>query len=241
MSRINTNISAIQATNRLAKNQFDLGMRLERLSTGLRINRGRDDPAGLIASETLRSEIRSLDQAIENSQRAMNVISTAEGALNEISALLLDIRGLISHGANEGAISYDELKADQLQVDSLLEAIDRIANTSQFGGEKLINGNFGYLMSGLPTSAIANTTVFGAKIPENGSVHVTVEVTASAQLAQIVYDASAPLAGNASIQIQGTEGTEVVTLLTRQMPQTSRRPSTPRRPPAFATVSSTVW
>ena len=125
MTRINTNIPSIQAIHRLAANQFDLGVRLERLSTGLRINRGRDDPAGLIASETLRSEIRGISQAVENSQRAVNVITTAEGALNEISALLLDMRALINHAANEGAISSSELQADQLQIDSLLEAIDR--------------------------------------------------------------------------------------------------------------------
>ena len=84
MTRINTNIPSLQAGHILARNQEDLTLRLERLSTGLRINRGRDDPAGLIASEVLRSEIRGITQAIENSQRAINVISTAEGALNEL-------------------------------------------------------------------------------------------------------------------------------------------------------------
>ena len=149
MSRINTNIPSIQAVHKLAANQLDLKTRLERLSTGLRINRGRDDPAGLIASETLRNEIRGITQAVENSQRAINVISTAEGALNEISALLLDVRGLINHAANDGAIGAEELKADQLQIDSIIEAIDRIVNTTQFGGEKLINGNYQYTMSGV--------------------------------------------------------------------------------------------
>ena len=113
MSRINTNIASIQAIHKLSTNNSDLNVRLERLSTGLRINRGKDDPAGLIASETLRSEIKGISQAIDNSQRASNVLATAEGALNEISSLLLDIRGLITHTANEGANSQDELQADQ--------------------------------------------------------------------------------------------------------------------------------
>ncbi len=214
MSRINTNVPAIQATHRLASNQFDLGIRLERLSTGLRINRGRDDPAGLIASEILRSEIRGIDQAIDNSQRAINVISTAEGALNEISALLLDIRGLINHGANDGAISQSELEADQLQVDSLLEAIDRITNTTQFGGEKLINGNFQYTVSGLATSAIATATIFGARVPDNSSQNVAVQVTTSAQTAQLIFQfttgAAATLSANSVIEIIGNLGTEVI-------------------------------
>lgn len=211
MSRINTNVPAIQARNRLASNSFDLGIRLERLSTGLRINRGRDDPAGLIASETLRSEIRGITQAIDNSTRAMNVISTAEGALNEISALLLDMRALINHAANEGANSEQELEADQLQIDSLVEAIDRIANTTQFGGEKLVNGNFGYTMSGVAAADITNVTVFGARVPDNGSTNVVVETTLSAQTAQASL-AIDELTDNLTLEIGGVNGTEVLAL-----------------------------
>ena len=213
MSRINTNIPAIQATHRLAANQFDLGVRLERLSTGLRINRGRDDPAGLIASETLRSEIRGITQAVENSQRAINVISTTEGALNEISALLLDIRGLVIHSANTGANSTEELRADQLQIDSLLEAIDRIANTTQFGGEKLINGNFEYNVSGIVASQIATATLFGARVPVGGFQNVTVEVASVASTAALDFQfttAGATLSANATIELQGTLGTEII-------------------------------
>ena len=101
MSRINTNISSIQSIHRLIANQQDLATRLERLSTGLRINRGKDDPAGLIASESLRSELVGINQAIENSSRAINVLSVADAALNEVSALLLEIRGLVNASANE--------------------------------------------------------------------------------------------------------------------------------------------
>lgn len=89
MSQINTNISSLQAMNRLNKNNSDLSLRLQRLSTGLKINSGKDAPAALIASETLRSEINGINQAIDNSTRATNVINTAEGALSEVSALLL--------------------------------------------------------------------------------------------------------------------------------------------------------
>ena len=106
MSRINTNVPALQAINRLGRNNLDLNIRLERLATGLRINRGADDPAGLIASETLRAEINGIRQAISNSERGINVISTAEGALNEVSALLLDLRALLVSTANEGALTY---------------------------------------------------------------------------------------------------------------------------------------
>jgi flagellin len=207
MSRINTNIPALRATNILNRNSSDLGVRLERLSTGLRINRGRDDPAGLIASEVLRSEIRGITQAISNSQRAYNVISTAEGSLNEVSALLLDIRALINESANTGANSPSELQANQLQIDSLLESIDRIANTTQFGGEKLLDGNLAYTTSGLDVAAIDTATIFGARVPEGGTRSVSVEVTASAETAVVNYSGSA-IVGNITIQVQGLQGAE---------------------------------
>ena len=89
----------------------------------------RDDPAGLIASETLRSEISGINQAIDNSQRATNVIATAEGALNEVASLLLNIKSLVVQAANSGALSPDEIAANQLQVDSAVESITRISNT----------------------------------------------------------------------------------------------------------------
>src|SRR5690606_15333055 len=125
MSRINTNISSLQARNRLSINQSDLSTRLQRLSSGLRINSGKDAPAGLIASETLRSEIGGIRQAIDNSQRANNVISTAEGALSEVSALLLEIQTLTNEAANSGALSPQEIQANQLQVDAILNSVNR--------------------------------------------------------------------------------------------------------------------
>src|SRR5258708_23874788 len=100
MSRINTNISSLQAIHTLTRNQTDLSTRLQRLSTGLKINTGKDAPAGLIASETLRSEISGIHQAIDNSQRADNLINTAEGALSEVSPLLREKQGLTTPAAN---------------------------------------------------------------------------------------------------------------------------------------------
>src|SRR5215467_1897452 len=105
MSRINTNIASLQAISQLNKNNTDLNLRLQRLSTGLKINSGKDAPAGLIASETLRSEITGINQAIDNSTRAGNVINTAEGALGEVSSLLLEVQSLTNEAANSGALS----------------------------------------------------------------------------------------------------------------------------------------
>lgn len=210
MSLINTNISSIQAMHRLAGNQSDLALRLERLSSGLRINRGRDDPAGLIASESLRSEITGINQAIENSTRAVNVIATAEGSLNEVSSLLLELRGLINKSANEGALSPAEIEANQLQIDSLLASIDRIANTTQFNGVKLINGGLDYTLSSADSTKLADVRIYSASIPEGKKLPVVVEVETSAQFAQIKY-AHAGLAddNDVTIQVTGNKGSQI--------------------------------
>src|ERR1019366_3941602 len=104
MARINTNVSSLIAQNSLAHSQLSLSLSLQRLSTGLRINSGADDPAGLIASENLKSEITGLTQAVNNSSQAQNVITTADGALTEVNSLLIDIKGLIVQSANSGAL-----------------------------------------------------------------------------------------------------------------------------------------
>jgi len=215
MARINTNIPALTALGRLRGNNQDLNTRLERLSTGLRINRGKDDPAGLIASEALRSEMRAIDQSINNSERALNVISTAEGALNEVSALLLDLRSLVLNSANEGALTTDEIVANQLEIDSLLQSVDRIANTTTFGNKKLLNGQLGYTVSGVANAAIASVETFSARVPENGVASVVVQVLGSAQTAQLTfgtgdyYNGATRLTSAVTFEIAGALGVEV--------------------------------
>jgi flagellin len=212
MSRINTNISSIQAMHRLTSNQADLSLRLERLSSGLRINKGSDDPAGLIASESLRSEIAGLTQAIDNSTRANNVIATAEGSLNEVSSLLLQMRSLINQSANEGALSPPEIEANQLQIDSILASIDRIANTTQFNGVKLLNGGLDYTLSAGShyNSSVADMRVYSANIPEGATQGVMIELANSADVAKYNWAQSVVTGGNATIQIGGNKGSQIL-------------------------------
>jgi len=134
MARINTNVASLAAQRGLSRSQRTLDATLQRLSSGLRINRGADDPAGLIASEGLRSEISGINQAIDNSSRASNVISVAEGALGEVASLLLNVKSLIVQAANGGALTAEEVAANQLQVDSAVQSITRISNTTTFAG-----------------------------------------------------------------------------------------------------------
>src|SRR3954464_16073873 len=120
MARINTNISSVIAQANLSKTQNELQLRLERLSTGLKINRGKDDPAGLIISERIRSDVEGINQGITNAQRASSVISTAESSLSEVNDLLNSVRSLIVQSANTGGSSAAERDANQLQIDSAI-------------------------------------------------------------------------------------------------------------------------
>src|SRR3954462_8468897 len=208
MSRINTNIASLAAITQLTRNQGDLATHLQRLSSGLNINSGKDAPAGLIASETLRSEINGINQAIDNSTRATNVINTAEGALSEVSALLLEVQGLTNEAANRGALSDQEIQANQLQVDAILNSINRIANTTQFLGMQLLNGTLDYTTSGVSASKIDIVQVNAAEIPDNGSVNITVQVTNSAEVGTLTYAGSGIGATPTTIEVSGNTGTE---------------------------------
>lgn len=179
MSRINTNVQSMIAQRVLGGNQKTLGQSLERLSTGLRINRGKDDPAGLIASEALRSQIKATNSALSNADRADQVVNIAEGGLSEVSGLLTELQGLVTGTASSAGLSTDEKKANQLQVDSILQTIDRIAGSTSFQGIKLLNGNFDYKVSSV-ASGVSDYRINGAKFT-GSSQAVNAVITQSAQ------------------------------------------------------------
>ena len=159
MTRINTNVSSLVAQNRLASSNESLNTSLTRLSTGLRINSGSDDPAGLIASEALRSEVTGITKAISNTQRASQIIGTADSALGQVSNLLNDVRGLVVEASNSGALSDEEVAANQLQIDSSLEAINRIAQTTTFQGRKLLDGSQDFVSTAGSVDSLADVSI----------------------------------------------------------------------------------
>jgi flagellin len=218
MTRINTNVSALIAQHNLAKSNADLSVRLQRLSTGLKINRGADDPAGLIVSERLRTEIAGVGTAIENIERASNVIATTEAALQEINTLLVSIKGLAIEAANTGAFSAEEIEANQLQIDSAVESITRISNTASFAGLKLLNGSLDYLTSGLVNSQITDVSILGANFGTQDSMPVTVEVINSAETASLFISgntagAAGALLSSVSFEVRGTKGVQVLSFV----------------------------
>lgn len=203
-----TNTLALAATHSLARNQNSISTSLARLSTGFRINSGKDDPAGLIASEHLRSEIASTNAAIANPQRADQVLATAEGGLNEVSNMLVNLQSLVTASANRAGLGADEIDANQLQVDSIIKTIERITGATSFGGTPLLNGNFAYHVSAGPNAAaLRGMNIHAAHVPPGGQT-LYVQVLASAQHGTLIaHTQGGSLTSAVTLTLAGNNGT----------------------------------
>jgi flagellin len=148
---IASNVSSLRAQQNLNRASDSVAKSVERLSSGLKINRGADGPAALVISEKQRSQIAGLKSAIQNSEKAVSLVQTAEGALNEINSLLVKVRSLAIDSANIGVNDADALAANQAEIDNALDTINRIANNTQFGTKKLLDGSAG--INGVPADA----------------------------------------------------------------------------------------
>ncbi|NFI95216.1 flagellin [Clostridium botulinum] len=138
---INHNMNAMNAHRNMGMNTVNSGKSMEKLSSGLRINRAGDDAAGLAISEKMRGQIRGLDQATRNSQDGISMIQTAEGALNETHSILQRMRELSVQSANDTNVKADRT-AIQEEMNQLTKEIDRISNTTEFNTQKLLDGTF---------------------------------------------------------------------------------------------------
>ena len=211
MSVINTNIQSLIAQNVLATNNSQLDTSLERLSTGLQINSGADNPSGYIAVQDFNQENTGLSTAINNAALAGNVAGTAQGGLGQISDLLTQLQGLVGQAANSGGVSADQVSADQLQVDSILDTINRIANGTNFQGIGLLNGNLNYVTSGVKTSAVQNLQINSAILPDSGNLTVAVSVVSKAGLADVTSTIGTVTGSAITLQINGNLGSVQLT------------------------------
>ena len=215
MSRINTNVASLIAQQSLNKANTQLQTSLTRLSTGLKINSGADDPAGLIAANNLKDQQSGINQAIANANRANNVIGTADGGLTEVSSLLTQLQGLLSSTANSGGLSDDEINANQLQVDSVLQTINRVAGSTQFSGKQLLDGSYDYTTSGTGTSAFAALKVSSALLADNTTKTVVVNVVNSGTAGQVTFTATSGVLHSAvSLQVAGNVGAQQLSFAT---------------------------
>ena len=140
---ITNNVSSLTAQHNLGRASTGVARSVERLSSGLKVNRGADGPAALVISEKQRAQIAGLRASIDNSEKAVSLVQTAEGALSEINSLLIKVRSLAIDSANSGVNDADALAANQSEITNALDTINRIANNTQFGTKKLLDGSAG--------------------------------------------------------------------------------------------------
>lgn len=179
--KLANNVSALTAQNNLNRSSSAMNRSLERLSSGLKVNRGADGPAALVISEKQRAQIAGLQTAIDNTEKGVSVVQTAEGALTEINSLLVKVRGLALDSANSGVNDDDALAANQAEIDNALDTINRIANNTQFGTKKLLDGSAG--LSGVTTNA---SVTYLTASEDTAAGSYAVNVSAAAQRAEVL-------------------------------------------------------
>ncbi|MDR2346249.1 MAG: flagellin [Planctomycetaceae bacterium] len=204
---VQTNVPSLIARNQLKQNMAELGDILTRLSTGLRINSGKDDPAGLIASELIKSDMTATSKAIINTQRANSLISVAESSLGQINNLLNDLKGLVVEAANEAAMSSSQIEANQLQIDATLDAIDRIAKNTNYLGKPLLDGSMSFQTRNADRNLLQDLKIFQANLGVKSQLDVNIQVIDTAAKAQLFYDKSG-VSYDTVLEIAGSNGVD---------------------------------
>lgn len=170
--RINHNIAALNTLNRLSSNNSASQKNMEKLSSGLRINRAGDDAAGLAISEKMRGQIRGLEMASKNSQDGISLIQTAEGALTETHAILQRVRELVVQAGNTGTQDKaTDLQSIQDEISALTDEIDGISNRTEFNGKKLLDGTYK-----VDTATPANQKNLVFQIGANATQQISVNI-----------------------------------------------------------------
>jgi flagellin len=196
---ITNNVASINAQHNLGRTNALLSKSLERLSSGLKINRGADGPAALVISEQQRAQISGLQAAIDNSSKAVALVQTGEGALNEINGLLTKIRSLAVDSSNAGVHDANSLAANQAEIANALETIDRIAGNTQFGTKKLFDGTAGF--DG--TTSDTDVTFLRATSAAPTGISAVVVTTAAQRASVVGGNAVGTLAADETLTVNG--------------------------------------
>ncbi|MDP9459549.1 MAG: flagellin [Actinomycetota bacterium] len=207
--RVNTNVAAMNAYRNLSATDGQMSKSLEKLSSGLRINRAADDAAGLAISEGLRSQIGGLKVAVRNTQDGISVVQTAEGALTETHSILQRMRDLSVQASSGGSLNDDAKAKIQSEISELTSELTRIADTTQFNGTKLLDGSYdGKFQVGANVGEAISVKI-GTSTSANGlkvdNVDVTAAVAANASTAATTQGTATV---NESVAITGSSLTE---------------------------------
>ena len=207
-STINTNINSLTAQRNLGMSQASLSQAIQRISSGLRINSAKDDAAGLAISDRFSSQIRGLNQAVRNANDGISLAQTTEGALKASTDILQRVRELAVQSAN-ATNSASDRQALQAEVGQLVGELDRIAQTTEFNGSKLLDGSFGTQQ--FQVGANANQTITAATANVRTTVYGNNQLQAAGAAGTLAaFGSNATTAG--TLAINGALGTASVTV-----------------------------
>ncbi|MGD2109015.1 MAG: flagellin [Phycisphaerae bacterium] len=212
-----TNTNTIQLLSILNRNTAAQENTLKQLTTGRRINTGKDDPAGLIALSLLNAERTAVEQSLSNNQRTDAILTVADSSFEEIATVLNEIESLVVASTSDANLTASEIAANQSQIDDALTAIDRIVSTTNFNGKKLLDGSFSIQTTGVAgNSDLSNVRVF-SRSQATSDTTLTVDRVASAQLATATFAtmdgaATTRTDGATEVVIQGALGATTLTI-----------------------------
>jgi len=207
-----TNTNTLQLLTTLGRVQREQTTTLERLTTGYRINNGKDDPAGLIAVDSLNAELTAVDAAISSGQRANSFLNTADGAIKEISNLLQEIESLTAASTNSAGLTSAEIAANQSQIDLAIESIDRIVSNTTFNGTKVLDGaqSIRYSQDATATTDVSDIRIFSRR-SSVASDTLTLNVTTAGRVASATIANTASVSA-AQFSVAGSLGTATITV-----------------------------
>jgi len=218
---INNNITALNAWRQMKATDRNLSSSMEKLSSGMRINRAADDPAGLVISEKMRAQLTGLSAAVKNAEKAVNMVSTAEASLDKVMGMLDKMRELSIDAANTGVNDQSMLAANQSELDELIDSITRIAGFTQFGTLKLLDGTlYGDSTNVRYDSNIpGQSSVFQVGPNENQTVKVDIPSTKASDLGVMSANATLTYSDPAGKEIK-LSAANIATLFKRNVANT---------------------
>ena len=205
-----TNSNTLSLLNILNRTSADQSSTLTRLSTGFKVNRGADDPAGLIAIQSLNAELTGVDAAIANGQRTKSVLGVADGALAEVSSLLTEIEQLAAYSTKSGGLCASEIAANQAQIDNAINSIDRIIRTTTFNGKKLLDGQQSIRATASDPTKVGDVRVYSRPSSSSSTTLAVQVLTAGTVASGTLTTVSAASLGAAEFTVTGKLGSATI-------------------------------
>ncbi len=215
-----TNSNTTTLLNILSQQAAAQSTTMSQLTTGKRINAGKDDPAGLIALQGINAELRAVQTSLVNNQRTDSMLTVADQAITEVSNLLGEIQTLVQASASDANLTASEISANQSQVDDALSAIDRIVNQTNFNGKKLLDGTFGIAVANVDSDYVESLRVYSRSQSTSNTTlsvsRVTSAATAQATAALMTPAATTKTTGTTEIVVAGADGAATLSIVSGQ-------------------------